>query len=64
MTQAVLAAADSYQACIDGFRWPDWAHFNIAHATCDRHAQATPDAVALVVDEDDMRGGKYSESFR
>ncbi|MBN9260400.1 MAG: AMP-binding protein [Hyphomicrobium sp.] len=38
----------SYDELYGNFRWEVPARFNIAHAICDRHAAATPDAPALI----------------
>ncbi len=38
----------TYDELYAGFRWELPARFNIAHAICDRHAAATPDAPALI----------------
>jgi acetyl-CoA synthetase len=51
MSRGIVHPAADYAACIEGFRWPDVARFNIAAAACDRHAAANPDAVALLLDE-------------
>jgi len=46
-------AGSSYEEVRRTFRWDLPARFNIAEAVCDRHAEATPDAPALIYEEAD-----------
>jgi len=60
MSGGIVEPAASYEACVAAFRWRVPERFNIAEAVCDRHAEATPHAPALVVDEP---GGAREVSF-
>jgi len=60
MSRGIVNGAGDYQACVANFRWPQARRFNIARAVCDRHAAATPDATALLVD---AAGGTRRVSF-
>ena len=51
MNRGIVEPARDYAACVANFRWPACDRFNIARAVCDRHAELTPDATALIVDE-------------
>ncbi len=44
----MLKLADSYDEVYTAFRWPAPARYNIALDTCDKHADTTPDAPALI----------------
>ncbi|NUP85748.1 MAG: AMP-binding protein, partial [Burkholderiaceae bacterium] len=48
--------ADPYDILHRGFHWQVPARFNIAQACCSRWAQATPQAVAVRLHEDDGPG--------
>ncbi len=61
MTRGIVQEATSYDECVTRFRWPQETRFNIAAAVCDRHAAATPDATALIVD---AASGTRRVSFR
>ena len=43
-------AGSTYDEVVNTFRWDVPGPFNIAEAICDRHAIATPDAPALLID--------------
>jgi acetyl-CoA synthetase len=51
----MLPAAASYEALIDRFAWNIPARFNIGVDVCDRHADATPQAPALIFEDADGR---------
>jgi len=51
----LLPQLPTYEQCYDAFRWNVPERFNIAWAVCDRHAEATPDAPALLYEDADGR---------
>ncbi|MFQ5984832.1 MAG: acyl-CoA synthetase [Alphaproteobacteria bacterium] len=53
--------ATSYEAVVQQFRWQVPERFNIAEATCDRHAEARPDAPAVLLDRGD--GNRRTTTF-
>jgi len=57
----MLTPASDYETLYHGFRWQIPARFNIAAAACDRHAAATPDAPALIYE--DQAGAVRTYSF-
>jgi acetyl-CoA synthetase len=48
----MLRAASDYATAYAGFRWEVPAHYNIGVDACDRHADATPDAAALIFEDE------------
>ena len=48
-------AGATYEEAYATFRWEVPARFNVARAICDRHAERTPDAAALLYEEADGR---------
>lgn len=45
----VLTESDNYEAVRDAFRWDILERVNMAYQVCDRHAEATPDKIGLIV---------------
>ncbi|MDP6406462.1 MAG: AMP-binding protein [Alphaproteobacteria bacterium] len=63
MNYSVLdRTAGSYQELYDGFQWQVPERFNIATAICDRHAEATPEAPAMIFETQDGQVTAYSFS--
>ena len=59
----MIPLADDYRTAYGQFRWNVPERYNIAHDVCDRHARASGERVALVVD--DAGGGETCEwTFR
>jgi acetyl-CoA synthetase len=50
----------TYQDCVAAFRWPQPKAFNIAGAVCDRHADLSPDATALIVETETGEVARHS----
>jgi acetyl-CoA synthetase len=48
VARSLTPHASRYEDCVAGFRWPDAPRFNMAWAVCDRHAQSSPDAPAII----------------
>ena len=48
-----ISPGATYEEAYATFRWEVPARFNIARAICDRHAERTPDAAALLYEEAD-----------
>jgi len=57
--KAVLRAASSYEAVRAEFIWDIPTHYNIGVDACDRHAQATPDRIALIFEDETGRVERY-----
>lgn len=49
----VLKEFDNYPAVRDAYRWGIPERVNMANQVCDRHAEATPDKIALIVANQD-----------
>lgn len=52
---------DSYEELIGSFRWNIPQRLNIAEEICERHARETPDAPAII--EDDETGDRHTVTF-
>ena len=50
----------TYDDCVGAFRWPRPTVFNIAGAVCDRHAEVSPDATALIVETESGAVARHS----
>ena len=57
----MLTRANTYDEVYGAFKWPTPTRYNIALDTCDKHADTTPDAPALIHETED--GGVTSYSF-
>ncbi len=56
----MLETARSYHEVRAAFRWRIPARYNIGVDVCDRHAQARPDATALIFENEDGRVERFS----
>ncbi|MBL8838048.1 MAG: acyl-CoA synthetase [Alphaproteobacteria bacterium] len=56
----MLTRAESYEALTRAFRWTIPARINIGVDACDRHAEARPDATALVFEDESGTTRRYS----
>ncbi|MBM3511512.1 MAG: AMP-binding protein [Alphaproteobacteria bacterium] len=56
----MLKAAATYDEVCRRFRWRIPTRYNIARDVCDRHAQATPRAIALIHETDDGTVRRYT----
>ena len=59
-----MAMTDRYEELHRGFRWKVPRRFNIAGACCARWARATPDATAIVCDDDAAASFSYRDLQR
>jgi len=51
---------EDYNALYNRFKWNIPIHFNIGVATCDVHAENSPDSIALICEDDNGKTVKYS----
>ena len=56
----MLTRANTYEEVYLAFRWPTPQRYNIALDTCDKHADTTPDAPALIHESEDGETRRYS----
>jgi acetyl-CoA synthetase len=56
----VLRVASDYESAYAGFRWEVPTFYNIGVDACDRHAARTPDAAALIFEDETGRVERYS----
>ena len=56
----MLKRAETYEEVCAAFKWPTPARYNIALDTCDKHADTTPDASALIHESQDGEVSTYS----
>ncbi len=56
----MLTEAATYEAVCRALRWQIPEHYNMGVDVCDKHAEARPDATALIVADDDGDATAYS----
>ncbi len=56
----MLQRAKTYDEVYAAFKWPTPRHYNIVLDTCDKHAETSPDARALIYETEDGEVTAYS----
>ena len=56
----MLTPAKTYDEAWAAFRWQIPARYNIGVDVCDRHAEAIPDATALIFENEDGRVDRFT----
>ena len=59
-TDRLIAGPADWETLRRDFTWPDFDHFNIAEAVCDKWADACPERIALIHPRDGMDAKHYS----